>query len=136
MLMLYPGSMTKRDLTQPDLFSELTKGIFGDYFATSKYPASSSSGNGLTYRCDASDTGMMISVDLPGVARSDASITIEGNRITVEYVQRGVTKKQHFTVRDDYDLPSTIAKLEHGVLELRIGRVSPTKLQKIVIDIK
>lgn len=129
--------MTKRSPLSSDIFGDLLNNdLLGELFGTTKTRTSVSVGNGPTYRCNEDDVAMTISVDLPGVPREDAKVTAEGRRLTIEYQQRGSTKKQHFTVRDDYDLRSTSARLEHGVLELRVGRIDPPKAQKFAIEIK
>ncbi len=136
MLTLYSSNMTKRpSILSSNIFDDL----FGDFFSTRQLESTSTTspgiGNGPSYRTEENDACIMLFVDLPGVAPADASVSAEGQRVTIEYKQRGTTKKQHFTIREDYDMKATTAKLQHGVLQLRIPR-SSTATKKFMIEIK
>ena len=72
------------------------------------------------------DKAWTISLDLPGLAREDLSIGIEGAVVRIE--TRSEAKRQF---RAAYELPQEIdaaasgAKLENGVLTLTLGKLVP-----------
>lgn len=137
MLALYRSNMPKRpSVTSSNIIDDL----FGDFFSTRQQlettSTSSAVRNGPNYRTEESDNCMMLFLDLPGVAPTDASVSAEGHRVSIEYKQRGTAKKQHFTIREDYDLKGTTAQLRYGVLELRIPKSSTAALKKFNIEIK
>ena len=89
--------------------------------------------------------GLRVDVDLPGVAREDASATVDGRTLLVEATRRGPDGEEatlvaghagEHTVRFRYELPQPVdadavsARLEHGVLSVDV----PTKAASIAID--
>ena len=85
------------------------------------------------------DTGYKVSVDLPGVAKEDVKITIEGRQVSVSATtQREDLRKEaarvlcrerstssfarSFTLPQEVDQESSQARLENGVLTLNLAR--------------
>lgn len=75
---------------------------------------------------DQDDTSWTLSLDVPGLAREDLKIEIEGNVVRIE--SQAEAKRQ---VKLAYELPLEIdsaasdAKLENGVLTLKLGKLVP-----------
>ncbi|MEJ8851681.1 Hsp20/alpha crystallin family protein [Variovorax rhizosphaerae] len=73
------------------------------------------------------DTSWTLSFDVPGLSRDDLSVSIEGAVVRVE--SKAEARRQ---VKAAYEMPLEIdtatseAKLEHGVLTLRLGKLVPT----------
>jgi HSP20 family protein len=88
------------------------------------------------YRFEEDKDGMTVSMDLPGVRPADVSVSHEGNTLSIEHTLRGKKGSQSFTVRSDYDVKACTAKLEHGVLELRVPKLTEAKPKKVSIEVK
>ncbi|MEJ8855410.1 Hsp20/alpha crystallin family protein [Variovorax robiniae] len=72
------------------------------------------------------DTSWTLSFDVPGLSREDLSVSIEGAVVRVE--SKAEAKRQ---VKAAYEMPLEIdtatseAKLENGVLTLKLGKLQP-----------
>ena len=72
------------------------------------------------------DASWTLSLDVPGLAREDLAIAIEGAVVRIE--SKAQAKRQ---IRAAYELPLEIdatasqAKLENGVLTLKLGKLLP-----------
>jgi len=72
------------------------------------------------------DTSWTLSFDVPGLTREDLSVSIEGAVVRVE--SKPEAKRQ---VKAAYEMPLEIdtatseAKLENGVLTLKLGKLQP-----------
>lgn len=82
------------------------------------------------------DKAWTITLDLPGVAKEDLNIGIEGAVVRIE--TRAEAKRQF---KGAYELPQEIdaatsgAKLENGVLTLTLGKVAPaSKVIQITVN--
>lgn len=86
-----------------------------------------------------SDDGYTVTVDMPGVAKENVKVAIDGRRVDVTAdVKRDVEKKdgerivrrersaaswaRSFTLPAELDQSASSAKLEHGVLTLTLGK--------------
>ncbi|MEJ8822463.1 Hsp20/alpha crystallin family protein [Variovorax humicola] len=82
------------------------------------------------------DTSWTLSFDLPGLAREDLSVSIEGAVVRVES-----TAEARRQVKVAYEMPLEIdaatseAKVEHGVLTLKLGKLVPVS-NKVELSIK
>ncbi len=81
------------------------------------------------------DTSWTLSLDVPGLAKEDLTIGIEGAVVRIE--SKADAKRQ---VKAAYELPLEIdvaasdAKLENGVLKLKLGKLVPvSKAQQLAI---
>jgi HSP20 family protein len=92
-----------------------------------------------------------VKLDLPGVAKEDVKIAIEGRRITVEattvrsdekkdgervlYAERSVASyARSFTLPVEVDQAESSAKLEHGVLTLQLAKRGATKASQLTVN--
>jgi len=89
------------------------------------------------------DTAYVVTLDVPGVAKDDVQVTIEGRRVSVEAksavteekkddAQRVVYRERNtshfarsFTLPVELDKEQSTAKLENGVLTLTLVKRSP-----------
>lgn len=87
-------------------------------------------------RVEQNENELIAQFDLPGVKPGDVDISAIDQKLTIEYTQRGKKLTQSYAVHRDYDSTLTSAKIEHGVLELRIPKIEKAKSKKIVIEVK
>jgi len=84
------------------------------------------SGSQRSLNVEQDDTTWTLSLDVPGLSRDDLSIGIEGAVVRIE---SKADAKRHFKAA--YELPQEIetatseAKLENGVLTLKLGKRVP-----------
>lgn len=96
------------------------------------------------------DAGYTVTIDLPGVAKEDVKVSVDGRRVTVEAQTRSAQEKKEgerviyrersvssysrsFTLPVEIDQGACQAKLEHGVLTLSLAKkVAPTATQLTV----
>lgn len=77
-------------------------------------------------RLEQDDTSWTLSLDVPGLSREDLGIAIEGAVVRIE--SKPEAKRQ---IKAAYELPLEIdtaaseAKLENGVLTLKLGKLQP-----------
>lgn len=98
-----------------------------------------------------SERAYTVQLDLPGVAKDDVKIAIEGRRVTVEaatlrsdekkdgervlYAERSVASyARSFTLPMDVDQAESSAKLEHGVLTLQLAKRGATKATQLTVN--
>lgn len=119
------------------------------------FAPSTQAGQGSTMRSPAldvaeSDAAYTVSVDLPGVAKEDVKVSIDGRRVDIEAQTRKEEEKKEgdrvvyrersmasfarsFTVAADIDQSASAAKLENGVLTLTLSkRGAPASAQLTV----
>jgi HSP20 family protein len=78
------------------------------------------------FQLEQDDKAWTITLDLPGVAREDLSIQVEGPYVRVE--TRPEAKRQYkaaWELPEEIDADATSAKLEHGVLTLSLAKKAP-----------
>ena len=72
------------------------------------------------------DKAWTLSLDLPGVAREDLAISIEGAIVRIE--TKAEAKRQYkaaYELAEEIDAEATTAKLENGVLTLTLAKKQP-----------
>ena len=72
------------------------------------------------------DHAWTVTLDLPGVAREDLSISVEGPVVRIE--TKPEAKRQYkaaYELPQEIDVDATTAKLEHGVLTLQLAKQKP-----------
>lgn len=72
------------------------------------------------------DKATTLQLDVPGLAREQLQITIEGKRVEVRSVE-GAPRQVHraWALPDDIDTTASTARLENGVLTLTLARKAP-----------
>ena len=92
-----------------------------------------------------------VKLDLPGAAKEDVKISIEGRRVTVEattvrndekkdgervlYAERSVASyARSFTLPVEVDQAESSAKMEHGVLTLQLAKRGATKATQLTVN--
>ena len=95
--------------------------------------------------------GYNVSIDLPGVAKDDVKITIDGRRVNVSaQTQREETKKdgerviyreraassfaRSFTLPEEVDQDASQAKLDSGVLSLTLAKKRAAASKQLTIN--
>jgi len=79
-----------------------------------------------TFDIGQDDKAWTVTLDLPGVAREDLSINIEGAIVRIE--TKAEAKRQFkaaYELPQDIDAANTAAKLENGVLTLTLAKQVP-----------
>jgi HSP20 family protein len=72
------------------------------------------------------DDAWTISLDVPGVAREQLSIDVDGTVVRVKTVDGAPRQYQAaYELPAEIDVDATSAKLEHGVLTLTLGKKKP-----------
>ena len=77
-------------------------------------------------KVEADDKAWTVTLDLPGVAREELAINIEGAVVRIE--TKAEAKRQFkaaYELPQDIDADATTAKLENGVLTLTLGKKKP-----------
>ncbi|QGW83347.1 Hsp20/alpha crystallin family protein [Variovorax paradoxus] len=72
------------------------------------------------------DKSWTLSIDVPGLSREDLSIGIEGTVVRIE--SKAEAKRQFkaaYELPQDIDVSASEAKLENGVLTLKLGKQVP-----------
>jgi HSP20 family protein len=97
------------------------------------------------------EAGYAVSIDLPGVAKDDVKITIDGRRISVSaQTQRDETQKEgeriihrersassfarSFTLPEEVDQDASQAKLDSGVLSLTLAKKRTAAAKHLTIN--
>ena len=72
------------------------------------------------------DKATTVQLDVPGLAREQLAISIEGNVVRVNSVEGAPRQVQRtWELAADIDAANSSAKLENGVLTLTLARVAP-----------
>lgn len=81
------------------------------------------------------DKSVTLSFDLPGIAREQLSIAIEGNVVRLQTKEGAARQyKAAYELAADIDAATSEAKLENGVLTLKLSKVVPvSKSTELVI---
>jgi HSP20 family protein len=127
-------------------FDELFRGFFRPVRIAGQSQA-------LAIRMDVKETtqGYVVLAELPGVAKNDIQVTIEGNQVTIgaEVKRQSESKEgervlrterfhgnfhRSFTLPVDLDEQASGAKYENGVLELQLARKQPAAGRKLTIQ--
>jgi len=87
-------------------------------------PAAARSAAGCTVTQD--DKATTLQLDVPGLAREQLQISIEGNVVRLQSVEGAPRQVQRaWELAADIDAANSSAKLENGVLTLTLAKVEP-----------
>lgn len=89
-----------------------------------------------SYRIEQDDKAYTLSFDLPGIAKEQLSIGIEANVVRLETLPEAARQyKAAYQLPQDIDVAASVAKLENGVLTLKLAKVQPeSKVTKLAIN--
>ena len=89
-----------------------------------------------SYRIEQDDKAYTLSFDLPGIAKEQLSIGIEANVVRLETLPEAARQyKAAYQLPQDIDVAASQAKLENGVLTLKLAKVQPeSKVTKLAIN--
>ena len=77
-------------------------------------------------KVEQNDEAWTVSLDLPGVAREQLAIDVDGAVVRVSTVQDAPRQyKAAYELPADIDVDATSARLENGVLTLTLGKKKP-----------
>ena len=136
---LYTGDL---DMAQIQLYDPFADASFDDLFRGFFRPVRvARNGEAQSFRIDVSETdrGYVVHAEIPGVAKDDLQVTIEGNQVTIgAEVKRETEAKdggkwlhreryagslfRSFTLPAELDETTSEARYENGVLELKLAK--------------
>lgn len=127
-----------------EVFPELFRGLVS--------PARAQAGQGLEVRVEVKESAAEYSVtaDLPGVAKEDIHVEIEGNRVSISGEVKRVSEQKEgervlrseryygnvarsFTLASEIDESKAVAKVENGVLTLTLPKKAAATGRKLTI---
>lgn len=74
------------------------------------------------------DKATTLQLDVPGLAREQLQITIEGKRVQLQSIEGAPRQVQRaWELAEDIDAAASTARLEHGVLTLTLAKLPPTR---------
>ena len=87
-------------------------------------------------RLQEDDKAWTVSLDLPGIAREDLALTVEGPVVRIETREQAPRQyKAAWELPQDIDVDATRAKLENGVLTLTLAKQVPvSRARSIALD--
>jgi len=87
-------------------------------------------------RIEQDDKAYTLRFDVPGVSREQLSIGIEANVVRLETLPEAARQyKAAYELPQDIDVAASEAKLENGVLTLKLAKVQPeSKVTKLAIN--
>ncbi|MGE4243187.1 Hsp20/alpha crystallin family protein [Ramlibacter sp.] len=72
------------------------------------------------------DSAWTVTLDLPGVARDQLTVDVEGAAVRIATTETAQRKfKAAYELPEEIDVEATEAKLENGVLTLKLGKKKP-----------
>jgi len=95
--------------------------------------------------------GIVVAADLPGVAKEDVAIEVEGDTLTLEgvvklgeaasmqpvYAEVGVAHyRRSFVLGRDLDTSRIAAEMKHGVLRVRVPKQERAKPRKVDVRVE
>jgi HSP20 family molecular chaperone IbpA len=92
--------------------------------------AASAASRAAARRCEVTqgDEAITLRLDLPGVAREDLSIGVEGQVLRIETRPEASRQAKYaWEIPQDVDVSASSAKLENGVLTLTLPRTQPER---------
>lgn len=78
------------------------------------------------YTVTQDDKATTLQLDVPGLAREQLQITLEGKRVVLNSIE-GAPRQVHraWELQDDIDTATSTARLENGVLTLTLAKLAP-----------
>lgn len=136
-----------------DQFGRMVESMFEDFFAPLAPGAALNGDGAMAPRVNVSETDKTYEVqaDLPGVAKEDVKVSIDGARVQIEaecrqanerregetvvYAERTARKfMRSFTLPLEVDDTTAQAKLENGVLHLSLPKKQDSEARRLTIQ--
>ncbi|WP_019701845.1 MULTISPECIES: Hsp20/alpha crystallin family protein [Paracidovorax] len=93
-------------------------------FALQRFMQSTLASQGTTVSQD--DKTVTLQIDVPGLAREQLNVTIEGQQVRLSSVEGAPRQVQRaWELADEIDASASSARLENGVLTLVLAKVVP-----------
>lgn len=86
-----------------------------------------------SYRTESTDRGLSLSIDLPGVKVTDLTVQVMGSDVKVSGKIRGADFDYVYRLDKEYDLDTTEAALDSGVLTLLFQKSKRAAGRKIEV---
>lgn len=80
------------------------------------------------------DEGWRLVAELPGARADSVKVTAERGTLTVYGESEGHSFKRSFTLPEDVDADSIVARLERGLLTLTLPRVPTARSRQIRVE--
>ena len=97
-----------------------------DRFFNEAFLAPLASAAAKSYRIEQDEKAYTLSFDMPGIAKDQLSIGIEGNMVRLESKPEAARQyKAAYELPQDIDVAASDAKLENGVLTLKLAKKVP-----------
>ncbi len=88
---------------------------------------------GKGVRVDTDDTSVTLSLDVPGLAKEHLTIAIEGDVVRIESKADAPRSfKAAYQLAGEIDTAASEAKLENGVLTLKLGKLVPVSKETVL----
>jgi HSP20 family protein len=84
-------------------------------------------------RVEKAEGSVTLSIDVPGLAKDQLTIAIEGDVVRIDSKADAPRSfKAAYQLADEIDAATSEAKLENGVLTLKLGKVVPVKRETVL----
>lgn len=116
-MMFYSPAMVRRAAFNHALNNTLNNALSGAATPATGTP---------TFDLAQDDTSYTFSFDVPGIAKEQLTIGIEGNVVRLESVAEAKRQyKAAYELPQDIDVSASEAKLENGVLTIKLAKLVP-----------
>lgn len=100
-------------------------------FANTAHHSAATHTNGV--QVDSDDTSVTLSLDVPGLAKEQITISIEANVVRITSKDDAPRSfKAAYQLADEIDTAASQAKLENGVLTLKLGKLTPVSRETVL----
>jgi HSP20 family protein len=89
--------------------------------------------NTHSVQVDSDDTSVTLSLDVPGLAKDQVTVRIEANVVRITSKDDAPRSfKAAYQLADEIDAAVSQAKLENGVLTLKLGKLTPVSRETVL----
>ncbi len=107
--------------------------VFFAQHSANRWADSTPSPSTKTPRVESDDAGVSVSLDVPGLAKEQLTIAIEGDVVRIESKADAPRSfKAAYELAFEIDTASSHAKVENGVLSLRLGKLAPVSREVLL----
>ena len=102
-------------------------------FHTSNYPFARSHARANDVNVESDDTSITLSLDVPGLSKEQLTIGIEGRILRIRAKDDAPRSfSAAYKIGSDVDTTKSEAKLEHGVLTLKLTKIAPESRETVL----